>query len=180
MPKTNEYIFLDLESLGSNYNDDFREIIEIGAKKVKYNNKNYEVVDSFHSYISPVFHRLNKKVSKLTGISKDDLKTGKEYEEAMNDLFQWAGKDATFVTWSRHDEKMIEENNNALYLYDLPELHSLDLQRIYDTKNNKSHCTNLKNALEELGETFVGQEHSALDDANNMIIIFDKLKVGKK
>lgn len=192
------YILFDLEAVGNNECDDFMEIIEIAAYKVtiknhmkcysEYMKKHFVpqclIVDSYHSYVKPVFHQtLNKKISKLTNISFSDLLTADYYDTVIKNFIEWAfidentgeKTDAIFVSWSNSDKQMIEENNNSHFITNLPKLSYLDLQFEYDKIFRKGKRTSLTNAIKSIGNDFDGHCHSAQDDSFNMIPIMQTI-----
>lgn len=187
------YILFDLEAVGENSTDDFMEIIEIAAYKVhltnhlqlhsEYMRRNFVpqcmIVDSFHTYIKPVFHSsISKKLSKLINISMEDLKNGDSYCHAIEDFIKWAGEDAVFVAWSENDRLMIEENNFRHYI-NTPKMEYVNLQKEYDKIFMKNKRTSLSTAVSETGNEFSGDKHSAADDSYNMLPILQYL-IGKR
>lgn len=184
------YILFDLEAIGTQHNNDFMEIVEIAAYKIKimdnlYCDSEYMkqafipqsiIVDSFHEYIKPVFHStITKKIDKLINIDMNKLQTGKAYEDAIMDFVKWAGGDSIFVSWSNSDEEMISENNNKHFIYNFPGVNFMDLQKVYDSSFMKNKRTGLELAIKELGLKFSGNTHNAVDDSYNMIPIFTQL-----
>ena len=198
-----EFILFDLEAIGTTDSGDWMEIIEIGAYKVRLKEQNapvmvfadfgntkefleypeeysIEVVDSYHSYVKPVFHpNIPKRLSKLIHLDKEqwnEIKhTAPEFPTVINEFIDWAGQDSVFVSWSSSDEDMIFANCDNNYVYDLPELAFLDLQYEYDSFKNESRRTGLGLAMEEQGIEFEGMQHTALDDSYNMLHIFEKM-----
>ena len=96
------------------------EIIQIGAVRVS---EAQEVQDEFQVLVKPKYYRrLNRRVSKLTGIKETQLKEeGIGFAEAME---QYRGKHRTLLTYSpdhgqhvtlggtgEHGSKMIEDMN---------------------------------------------------------------------
>lgn len=183
------YILFDLEAIGEFSTDDFMEIIEIAAYKVhitnhfhlnsEYMRRNFVpqcmIVDSFHTYIKPVFHTtISKKLNRLINISMEDLKSGASYCQAIEDFISWAGEDAVFVAWSENDRHMIEENNSRHYIR-IPRLEYMNLQKEYDKTFMKYKRTSLSKAVIETGNEFSGIKHSAADDSYNMLSILQDL-----
>lgn len=174
-----EYVLFDLEALHNGKQDDFMEIVEIAAYKVTFNGKieegNYSVIDTFQTYIKPVFHtHISKKLSKIIHFTMDDLKAAPSYDEAINSFYAWAG-DATFVSWSQSDKDMIYKNNRKHYVFDLPIVNFIDLQKEYDMWKHKKKRTGLTTALEDMGYTFEGSQHNALTDSFNMLPIMKEV-----
>lgn len=172
----NTFILYDLEAVGKNQDDDFMEIIQVAACKVRMTSEGTEVLDTFESYVRPVFHsKINKKINRLTHIDDKDVKKAPYYYDVIPAFLQWAGIDSVFVSWG-HDEDMLFVNNFKHYYFDFPNLFFLDLQFVYDCQNHKKLRTGLKKALEEQNCMFEGQQHSALADSFNMLPLFTKYK----
>ncbi len=185
------YILFDLEALGENKYNDFMEIIEIAAHKViiidniKTSNEymrrkispQFLIIDSFHTYISPVFHtNISKKMSKLLNIDMEALKNGLPYDEALYKFIDWAGENVVFLSWSNSDKIMIEENNRYLLSNIPPYMEFKDLQKAYDRNYHKSKRTGLNTAVEEIGEMFDGKQHNAVSDSINMLPILKNIR----
>ena len=94
------------------------EIIQIGAVKL---NENLEIIDTFDTYVKPVFYtKMNKKVSELTGITEKDLAKGLSFEKSATEFKAWCD-DATLISWGPDEEQdvfMLIENNKNFY-YDI-------------------------------------------------------------
>ena len=56
------------------------ELIQIGAVSL---NENYEVIDSFVSYVAPEFGMVDGYINQLTGISKEDTKNAPSSKDAL-------------------------------------------------------------------------------------------------
>lgn len=171
-----KYILYDLEALGKRDrdHDDFMEIVEIAAIKVEVSHNKARVIDSFQSFVKPVFHKkITKKLHKLLSFTEQDLQNAPGYDKALSAFYAWAGDDVIYVSWG-HDEDMIYTNNMKHYLFDYSSMDCLDLQFIYDMHNDKKLRTGLKTALQEQNYTFEGQQHTALDDAKNMLPLFQQ------
>ena len=93
------------------------EIIQIGAVRVT---ADQQVTDEFQVLVRPKYYRrLNRRVSKLTGIKESRLKEeGIPLPEAMEQFRAWCGEDVTFLTWGFDDITILREN---LRLYGLEE-----------------------------------------------------------
>ena len=110
------YVILDLEWNGA-YCDKlggyFNEIIEIGAVRLS---EDRCIEDRFDAYIRPVVSRkLTRLVTNLTGITDDQVKNGVSFEQAMERLQRFIGKDAVVMTWSNTDLTVLMENCRYFY-----------------------------------------------------------------
>ena len=80
------YVVIDLEmcrvpkSMKRRYHY-MHEIIQIGAILM---NEEYEIIDSFNSYVKPEYGFLDGFIKNLTGISGADIKDAPGIEEALN------------------------------------------------------------------------------------------------
>ena len=91
------------------------EILQIGAVRVS---EEQLVGDEFQVLIKPKYYRrLNRRVSKLTGIKEAQLREeGVTMAEAIERFRQWCGEDVIFLTWGFDDITILKEN---LQLYGL-------------------------------------------------------------
>ena len=151
------------------------EIIQIGAVRLLADRT---VADEFQILIRPKFIRkLNKRVSKLTGIQEARLKAeGVPFPEAVERFRSWCGEDCTFLTWGFDDVTVLREN---LALHDLPAdwvLPWYNAQMIFNAQTDGS--TNqraLKTALELLRIVPTRPAHDALGDAYHTALICARL-----
>ena len=174
------YIVLDLEwnqaqSSSSTIFDrlPFRlrgEIIQIGAVRMEAGGPTEE----FRADIRPrYFRRINHRVGKLTGINKEMLRYGLDFETAIQWLHEWCGADdCLFLTWGL-DDKMIMEQNLRLFNIKGDWISRwANLQKVYNLQipgdgNQKS----LASAMEHFGIEQTRTAHDALDDAYNTALV---------
>ena len=78
------------------------EILQIGAVRIT---EDQQVADEFQVLIKPKYYkRLNRRVSKLTGIKESDLRDrGVPMEDAIKDFRSWCGEDVIFLSWGFDD-----------------------------------------------------------------------------
>ena len=81
------------------------EIIQIGAVRLT---EDQQVSDEFQVLIKPKYYRrLNRRVSKLTGIKESQLRDeGVSMNEAMEQFRAWCGEDVIYLTWGFDDIKI--------------------------------------------------------------------------
>lgn len=77
-----EYIVLDVETTGLSYIDN--EIIQIAILHCKNN----EIIDKFVSYVKPSFDKLTPKITKLTGITQNDLKNAPSFKDIADKIYR--------------------------------------------------------------------------------------------
>src|SRR5574344_1922547 len=93
------------------------EIIQMGAVRLP---EDQGVADEFQVMVKPRFYRrLNRRVSKLTGIKESRLREeGIPFPEAIEQFRTWCGEPVIFLTWGFDDIGILREN---LQLYGLDE-----------------------------------------------------------
>ncbi|WP_188178677.1 3'-5' exonuclease [Paenibacillus sedimenti] len=160
-----QYIVMDLEFNGRRHYDIYpMEIIEIGAVKL---NEQMEIVETFQSFIRPKFP-LNRFALQFCGITKETLLKSKPFEVVIEKFKKFCGTDYKLIAWGGSDffTLMVDCKVNRVNTEWIT-THLLDMTRYYDG--------GLQQALEEHGLQFIGQSHSALDDALNAVLLL-KLK----
>ncbi|MEY8379439.1 3'-5' exonuclease [Ileibacterium valens] len=176
------YILFDLEAAPAQVSEEgmkhwFQEIVEIGAVKIEVTEHGIQHMDEYHQYISPTFgDHISRKWAKMTGVTDVMVKNGVDFITGFTEFIQWAGEDAIFVCWSICDIRMIESNIEAHKFWMYPTMEYLNLQELFDDTYELPDHTGLKKALYRLNIEFVGQRHHALNDAKNMIPIFENLQ----
>ncbi len=155
------------------------EIIQIGAVRVTEAQK---VADEFQVLIQPKYYRrLNRRVSKLTGIKESQLREqGVPMEEAMMAFRAWCGEDVIFLTWGFDDITILREN---LRLYGLEEnwvSRWFNAQMIFNAQTDGSNAQKaLKTAMEMFGIEATRPAHDALGDAYHTALICARLDLKK-
>ena len=151
------------------------EIIQIGAVRVT---EDQQVADEFQVMIRPKYYRrLNRRVSKLTGIKESRLKEeGIPLPEAMEQFRSWCGEDITFLTWGFDDITILREN---LQLYGLADDWTgrwYNAQMIFNAQTDGSNAQKaLKTAMEIFGIEATRPAHDALGDAYHTALICARL-----
>ena len=155
------------------------EIIQIGAVRVT---EDKQVADEFQVLIKPKFYRrLNRRVSKLTGIKESELRdNGVPMAEAMEQFRTWCGEDVIFLTWGFDDITILREN---LRLYELDESwvnRWYNAQMIFNAQTDGSSAQKaLKTAMEIFEIPATRPAHDALGDAYHTALICAKLDLAK-
>ena len=81
------------------------EIIQIGAVKL---DESYHILDTFKIMVSPKHYtKMHKKVTKLTGITTEDLQYGFQFPVAFKYFRKWCGEEFAFLTWGPDDVEML-------------------------------------------------------------------------
>ena len=151
------------------------EILQIGAVRVT---ENRQVADEFQVLIRPkYFRKLNRRVSKLTGIKEAQLREqGVSMECAMERFRTWCGPDVTFLTWGFDDITILREN---LRLYGIDEnwvSRWYNAQMIFNAQTDGSTAQKaLKTAMEMFDIPATRPAHDALGDAYHTALICARL-----
>ena len=155
------------------------EILQIGAVRVT---EDQQVADEFQVLIKPKYYRrLNRRVSKLTGIKESRLREeGIAMPDAIAQFRAWCGEDVTFLTWGFDDITILREN---LQLYGL-EYDWVDrwfnAQMIFNAQTDGSNAQkSLKSALEIFEIEPSRPAHDALGDAYHTALICARLDLKK-
>ena len=155
------------------------EIIQIGAVRVT---QDREVADEFQVMVRPKYYRrLNRRVSKLTGIKESRLRDeGISFPDAMEQFRTWCGEDVIFLTWGFDDITILREN---LRLFGLSEDWTdrwFNAQMIFNAQTDGSSSQKaLKTAMEIFGIEATRPAHDALGDAYHTALICARLDLAK-
>ena len=155
------------------------EIIQIGAVRIT---ETQQVADEFQVLIKPKYYRrLNRRVSKLTGIKEAQLREeGVPMTEAMEQFRAWCGEDITFLTWGFDDITILREN---LRLYGMDEewvSRWYNAQMIFNAQTDGSSAQKaLKTAMELFNIEATRPAHDALGDAYHTALICARLDLQK-
>ena len=77
-----------------------QELIQIGSVML---NEEYEIIDTFMTYVAPKFGFVDEFIEKLTGITEENTFDAPSTEEALNAFMDWMPEDAILVSWSEND-----------------------------------------------------------------------------
>lgn len=168
------HIVVDLEmnKIAKQIRDSFKlssELIEIGAVKM---NGAFKVIDTYQTYVSPDFGKMDEKIIQLTGITDDKLVGAPKFAEAMDDFAKWIGKGKTqYYSWSMSDIRQFQ--NEADFkgykggIIRKMEVNWNDFQQEYSRLLGIEKKIKLKQAVAAADYEFTGAEHTALSDAVN-------------
>ena len=155
------------------------EIIQIGAVRLT---EDRQVADEFQVLVRPKYYRrLNRRVSKLTGIKEAQLRdSGVPMAEAMALFRDWCGQDVIFLTWGFDDITILREN---LRLYGIDEnwvSRWYNAQMIFNAQTDGSTAQKaLKTAMEIFEIPASRPAHDALGDAYHTALICARLDLKK-
>ena len=178
----NNYVVLDLEMCKthkSNENEQMKykhELIQIGAVAL---NDEYEIVDTFVTYVSPEYGSIDRFINHLTGISKKDTDNAPSAEEALNSFAAWLPENAQMVAWSDNDERQIkrEFTRKGIDIAKLSDTFGswIDCQQMFGDKLDVTKKYKLTEALSIANIYYADGAHDALVDARNTAELFKKL-----
>ena len=155
------------------------EIIQIGAVRLT---EDQQVADEFQTMIKPKYYRrLNRRVSKLTGIKESQLREeGIPMPDAIARFRKWCGEDVTFLTWGFDDITILREN---LQLHGIEEnwvSRWYNAQMIFNAQTDGTNAQKaLKTAMEMFGIEATRPAHDALGDAYHTALICARLDLKK-
>ena len=155
------------------------EIIQIGAVRVT---EDQQVTDEFQVLVKPKYYRrLNRRVSKLTGIKESQLLAeGVSMNEAMARFRQWCGEDVIFLTWGFDDITILRENLRLYGIDDSWVQKWYNAQMIFNAQTDGSTSQKaLKTAMEIFEIEATRPAHDALGDAYHTALICAKLDLQK-
>ncbi len=177
------YVVVDLEMCASNRLKKLefhmgRELIQIGAVLL---DENYEICDTFSTYVHPQFGSVDAYIKNLTGITNSTLKGAPEAKDALELFACWLPDDAVMVSWSMTDRQQImgETKEKNIHIHEIDCLFDswLDCQKMFsDRAGSPDKCFKLCEALYIAGIDGDTGEHDALIDAKNTAYLFAKME----
>ena len=155
------------------------EIIQIGAVRIL---EDQTVADEFQIMVQPKYYRrLNKRVSKLTGIKESRLREeGVPFPRAMELFRTWCGEESVFLTWGFDDVTILRENLALFHLPDDWTRRWYNAQMMFNAQTDGSNAQKaLKTAMEIFGIAPSRPAHDALGDAYHTALICAKLDLSR-
>jgi DNA polymerase III epsilon subunit-like protein len=153
------------------------EIIQIGAIKL---NENFEKIGSLDILVKPeIYTRINPYVQKLTGLTMDELDSGKSFKEMYKELAEFIQSDSSILgVWGVTDIKELFRNIEYYELdIALMPLEYINIQS-YACKHlncKKGINIGLGNAATLLDIPVGSNFHNALNDAYYTAEVFKKI-----
>lgn len=147
-----------------------KEIIEIGA------------VDNFGNefsyFIKPIQRPILTDFCKnLTSITQEDVDNASSFKVVFPKFLEFIG-DSDIISWGNYDKNQLCKDlklNNFNYEYSkiIRDKHS-NLKELYQQKTGK-HSGFLPKAMKQIGLSFDGNLHRGIDDARNILKVYEKL-----
>lgn len=181
------YVVLDLEMCGvpkARRRKEYHwatEIIEIGAVLL---DENYDVIDSYKSYVKPDIGIIDNNIEMLTGIRKNMVQNAPGIRKVLENFAGWFPDDVQFVTWSENDEIQIKREIEAKHLEfegkDKYYGEWYDCQKTFSEIMNDTKPYKLEEALNLSDVDYDIHLHDGLVDAANTALLFKKMKTEKE
>lgn len=154
------------------------EVIQIGAILL---DENFNCIDSFDTYVKPVFAPIAPEINAITGINDDLVKNAPTFTEAFYNFYSWLnGAKVTTFCWSESDYKQlwdeifIKARKNYEYRDFLDTF--VDLQSVFGTLLHTKKQISLDAAMRLCALRFKGERHTAFADAFNTARILYKMQ----
>lgn len=156
------------------------EIIEIGAVAL---DADLRPLREFQQFVRPVRHpRLSDFCTHLTSITQADVDGAGLFADVYAAFVSWMGghtADLRFVSWSRYDHRQLVRECRLNDL-ERPAWHPIDAKQEF-TEWARAHTGlrlryGLARALEYLNIPFSGTAHRGIDDARNLVLVFQHLR----
>ncbi|MBO6505379.1 MAG: exonuclease domain-containing protein [Kordiimonadaceae bacterium] len=152
------------------------EAIELGVVAV---DESGVTIGEYQSYIKPKFTELTNYSTSIHNITQSALDSALYLPAVLREFQQWMATlpntPTRWYSWGSYDIRQLELDagperwNVAL---NLPE--HLNAKKLFQKNQlKKGRQVGLKKALNLVGCEFVGQKHSALDDARNIACLFE-------
>ncbi|MDA1476229.1 3'-5' exonuclease KapD [Bacillus changyiensis] len=160
----------------------FPEIIEAGVVKAA----NHQVIETFSSYVKPKkFPKLTRRCKTFLNITQKQVDQGITFATLIEKLKALDSKqDSVIITWGNTDMKILKQNCIFNHISFPFKGEMRDLSMEYKNFFGDKTLTNLWKAAEEYGDSGMGKQHKALDDAMTTYKLFqlverDKQYLGK-
>lgn len=153
-----------------------QELIQIGAVLL---DEQFNIVDSFMTYVAPRFGFIDSRIRKLTGIAPDNIVGAPSTEEALNAFLTWIPDDSILVSWSENDPIQMYREIDGKHI-EIPKLEelleeSIDCQCEFGDRIGAIRSYGLSDALFIADIKYDIGAHDALIDARNTALLFAKL-----
>ena len=177
-----KYVVLDLEMcrVPGAKQKEYRyanETIEIGAVLL---DESLEVQETFSTFVSPEYGKIDKYIYKLTGISNEQIDGAPKFKEALESFMDWVPEDAVWVAWSDNDKRQFKKETQCKAI-EIPELDKhleelIDCQKLFAERKDTRRNYKLSDALVSACIDYADGAHDALVDARNTALLFAKME----
>lgn len=150
------------------------EIIEIGICVL--DTRSLEIVDKESILVNPTTSWVTPFCTQLTGITPESLNDAKSFAKAVKYLQETYGtKNKVWASWGDYDRTMFEaqcKRENVEYPFGVGHI---NIKTIFSLFGGMPKGIGVKAAVEQLGLTWEGRQHSGLDDSVNTANIFKEI-----
>lgn len=160
-----------------------QEIIQIGICKINMNEvksmlaleeeRKNELISGHLVYVKPEYNGISEFCTNLTGIRQSDVDNVGNLSNALNIIKKkYSLKNNPIVQWGNFDSLHLKkecEHKGIKYPFNLD---VINLKKLYAIKRCLKRDIGLKEALDNEGMEFIGQQHNAYYDAINTAMLF--------
>lgn len=151
------------------------EIIEIGMVFGVLEQTGFIIVDELQLYVQPTVHPvLTRFCIELTGIQQATLNHALQLNIVISQLAGFLEKHdpSAWGSWGKFDARQFEQETASKYLPNpLESIPHLNIKQLFARK--RGHRVGLGRAIQLSGLSFIGNQHSGLDDARNIGQLID-------
>lgn len=136
------------------------EIIQIGAVKLE-TGEQFKATCCLQQY-----KILSPRISKLTGITRQDVKHGETFQQAMDRFFRFCGEDPILLTWGFNDIPILRQNLQFYGLDTSVTDRSYNLQIMFNQQHDPGNLVRgLSYAVDFFQLSVEESYHDGLNDA---------------
>lgn len=147
------------------------EIIEVGVVAGVLSDSEFQVSDQLQLFVRPVLNpQLSAFCISLTGIQQCTVDEALPLACALPVLTRWLSKNEieAWASWGRFDDKQFKaECKHKLLDNPLENIFHCNVKQVFARKFN--HRVGLGRAVQLRGLSFIGRQHSGIDDAKNIV-----------
>lgn len=180
---TKNYVILDLEmchiaKAAAMHSRLRNELIQIGAVLL---DEDYEICDTFNTYVHPEHGGINGYIENLTGITNENLVGAPCAKDALEQFANWLPDGAVIVSWSDSDyyQLLDEMGYKEIYIQKIDDCFDtwVDCQVTFaEHMQSPGRCYKLSEAVCIAGTKSEDGVHNALIDAKNTAYLFAEME----
>ncbi len=170
------FIIFDLEATcwHRSSTDLIQETIEIGAFRL---NPYGELTGTYNRFVKPILHPfLSPFCKQLTNIEQEVINRARTFPKVIEEFKDWIGlyeEEYLLCSWGSFDRKQFINDCKLHRLeYDWCEKH-INLKSQYQYLKRLNRPCGLRKALHREGMEFNGNPHRGIDDAENLMQLFN-------
>lgn len=156
------------------------EIIQIGAALM---DSDLNVIDTYSEYVKPEYGYLDNFISKLTGITAQNLENAANIKIALDRFMDWLPQDDVVipVSWSNSDEyqfrhELLEKDIPTSDRFNQMLFNWIDCQPQFSRKMRMRKQYSLEEALIATDICTEGRAHNGMVDAYNTALLYAKMQ----